>query len=131
MMCPCKSQKKYEDCCKLYHTHDAIPLKPTALMRSRYSAYALGLADYIIQTTHPQNPEKKKNFWDWREDILYFSQQTEFIDLEILAQEQHNNVAFVTFTAILKQQGKDVSFTEKSRFEREEGHWLYLEAEFL
>jgi len=130
MLCPCKSQKPYEECCKSYH-YGMNPPNALLLMRSRYSAYALALADYIIKTTHPSHPEHTKKLWDWREDILHFSQETEFIDLEILDFYHQDATAFVTFTASLKQQGKDASFTEKSCFEKIENMWLYKSAEFL
>lgn len=131
MPCPCKSQKKYEECCKPYHTGHASPQNALILMRSRYSAYALALADYIIETTHPDHPEAQKKNWDWREEILSFSRETEFIDLEILSFEETETSAFVTFTASLRQNDKDLSFTEKSHFEKKDGVWLYKEAEFL
>ncbi len=100
-------------------------------MRSRYSAYALALANYIIETTHPDHPEVSKKNWDWREDILSFSRETEFIDLEILSFEEKINKAYVTFTVFLKQKNKDISYTEKSLFEKQNEIWLYKEAEFL
>ena len=131
MLCPCKSLKNYEECCKPYHTGELTPSDALLLMRSRYSAYALALANYIIETTHPDHPEISKKDWEWREDILNFSQETEFVDLEILSFEEKENKAYVTFTASLKQQGKDISYTEKSLFEKLDEVWLYKEAEFL
>lgn len=131
MMCPCKSQKKYNDCCRPYHEKTLCPSDAVALMRSRYSAYALALADYIIKTTHPDHIQMSMKIWQWREQILQFSQETEFLDLEILAFEELPGKAYVTFTASLRQQEKDVSFTEKSLFELKDGIWLYKEAEFL
>ena len=131
MSCPCKSQKNYEDCCRPYHTGELRPSDALALMRSRYSAYALGLAEYIIETTHPKHPEMHKKNWDWREDILRFSKDTEFVDLEILSFEEKEKQAFVTFTASLKQKDKDFSYTEKSLFEKQGELWLYKDAEFL
>lgn len=131
MMCPCKSQKKYNDCCRPYHEKSLHPSDPVTLMKSRYSAYALGLADYIIETTHPDHAQMASKVWEWREEILQFSRETEFLDLEILSFEEHQEKAYVTFTASLKQHGKDVSFTEKSLFELKDGIWMYKEAEFL
>ena len=90
MLCPCKSQKNYEECCKHYHI-GGNPPTALALMRSRYSAYSLGLADYIIKTTHPNHPEFNQKPWEWRDDILHFSKATEFIDLEILAFESQKS----------------------------------------
>ena len=131
MPCPCRSGKEYEECCKPYHTGLISPPSALLLMRSRYSAYALGLAKYIIETTHPQHPEAQKNHWQWREEILAFSRGTEFLDLDVLSSEEFDDTAFVTFSVSLKQGDKEVSFTEKSRFEKSEGLWLYKEAEFL
>jgi SEC-C motif domain protein len=80
MLCPCCSELDYSDCCKPYHTGTAAPTA-LALMRSRYSAYALGLIDYIIQTTHPKT--RASNLKKWADEIRRFSQESKFIKLEI------------------------------------------------
>lgn len=41
-LCPCQSGKCYVDCCRPFHMQTAQPLTAEALMRSRYSAFALG-----------------------------------------------------------------------------------------
>lgn len=89
-------------------------------MRSRYSAYSLGLADYIIKTTHPENPQKSS-----RDDILNFCQLTEFTGLEILDFTDGEKNSYVTFIAHLRQNGSDVPIVEKSEFEKVDGKWLY------
>eukprot|EP00465_Bigelowiella_longifila_P014130 CAMPEP_0185266748 /NCGR_PEP_ID=MMETSP1359-20130426/32159_1 /TAXON_ID=552665 /ORGANISM="Bigelowiella longifila, Strain CCMP242" /LENGTH=247 /DNA_ID=CAMNT_0027856719 /DNA_START=1 /DNA_END=741 /DNA_ORIENTATION=- len=48
----------YDDCCGKYHAGVQLPPTPEALMRSRFSAFVLGDAEYIIKTTHPSNPEQ-------------------------------------------------------------------------
>lgn len=96
-------------------------------MRSRYSAYALSNAEYIIQTTHPLNPSYTSDRQKWQNDILTFSKNTSFEDLEIHDFEEHENWAYVTFTAYLSQDSQDATFTEKSRFEKVKGKWLYLD----
>jgi SEC-C motif-containing protein len=48
--CPCGSSN-YAQCCKPYHDGAAAPTAE-ALMRSRYSAYVLGLMDYVYATWH-------------------------------------------------------------------------------
>ena len=90
-------------------------------MRSRYAAYALGLADYILGTTHPKNPIKQS-----RASIEAFSQGTSFDGLEIREHTTSGDQAMVTFLATLSHKGRDASFTETSRFERLLGRWLYL-----
>ncbi|MBF7730586.1 YchJ family protein [Pseudomonas sp. N040] len=50
--CPCGSGQSYAECCGRWHAGAPAPT-PEALMRSRYSAYALGMIDYLIATTLP------------------------------------------------------------------------------
>lgn len=94
-------------------------------MRSRYAAYALGLADYVISTTHPQNPQALTDHNAWKSQILEFSRKTEFQNLEILQNQEKPPLAFVTFKASLRQNGQDASFTETSEFEIYHGKWTY------
>lgn len=51
-LCPCKSNISYSDCCEPYHNSTKLPSTAEQLMRSRYSAYALKLINYLIETTH-------------------------------------------------------------------------------
>ncbi|HSX04579.1 MAG TPA: YchJ family metal-binding protein [Rhabdochlamydiaceae bacterium] len=122
--CPCHSGKPYGECCAPYH-RGKFPETALKLMRSRYSAYALGFSDYIIQTTHKENPAAAKEPNQWKKDILDFSKNTIFEGLEILSFIDGENEAFVTFRALLKEGDKDVSFTEESRFFKVGGRWLY------
>jgi len=122
--CHCTSGKLYSQCCKKFHD-GSIPESATLLMRSRYAAYALGKADYIIQTTHPGSPQFESDQKKWAESILAFSQHTQFKQLEVLGSQENGSFASVTFVAHLVQQKKDVSFTEKSYFEKRQGKWFY------
>lgn len=124
MNCPCHRQKTYKDCCRPYHL-GKLPENALLLMRSRYSAYALHLTDYIIATTHPESPYYSSNKKQWKEEILQFARATEFEGLKILEFIDEQPIAYVAFKAILKQKGQDVSFTEKSTFEKIKGKWLY------
>jgi SEC-C motif-containing protein len=118
--CPCHSGEKYKKCCQPYHK-GIFPSNALRLMRSRYSAFALGLAEYIMHTTHPNNPDYTDERESWRESILDFSKHTRFIALRITEFIDGDTEAFVTFEAtfdhgILK---------EKSRFLKPEDRWLY------
>lgn len=120
--CPCCSGKSYAECCQPYHESKA-PETALLLMRSRYSAYALALAPYIIATTHPDHPDFKKNRAEWTKEILEFSKTTQFKKLEIVESEEK----FVTFRAYLEQGGEPFTLTEKSRFEKINNKWLYID----
>jgi SEC-C motif domain protein len=124
MHCPCDSGKLYALCCQPFH-QGKQPDNALKLMRSRYSAYALCLPDYIILTTHPANSQYRSETAQWSEKILEFCKATKFEKLEILDFQENGNFATVTFHAQLHQVENDTSFTEKSIFEKLEGRWLY------
>ncbi len=119
--CPCCSGKSYAECCKPYHD-GALPPTALALMRSRYSAYALGNKDYIIHTTHPKSPYFEKDLDKWKKGIEEFSRTTEFVKLEILESTDDT----VKFAAHLRQNDRPFILEEKSQFEKIDGKWLYL-----
>lgn len=122
--CPCCSGSEYELCCEPFHKGQ-LPKHALQLMRSRYSAYALDLPDYIMSTTHPKNSQYSENKPLWKLHITYFSQNTAFHKLDILDVKENENTATVTFTAHLSQNSQDASFTEMSNFEKINNQWLY------
>jgi len=123
--CPCGSGVKYKKCCLKYHK-GARPANALLLMRSRYSAYAFGLAKYIIETTHTDNTDYTENREKWTEEILSFSNNTEFQKLSIIAFIDGEEEAFVTFEAVLSSG----LLREKSRFLKEGGKWFYVDGEY-
>lgn len=127
--CPCSSGKTYDNCCKPFHK-GARPENALQLMRSRYSAYALNIADYIIATTHPENPNYTEDKINWRRNISEFSEKTRFHNLEIIDFQEDKTSATVTFTAYLSQNSRDATFTEKSYFEKVGNQWLYHSGQF-
>lgn len=124
--CPCCSKKRYGDCCQKYH-QGLLPENALALMRSRYSAYAFGLCDYIIETTHPQSPYFIDNKSKWLAQINAFYKQVSFCGLEILETSLLDIESHVTFVAHLEKEGKDLTFTERSRFLKDGQAWKYMD----
>lgn len=123
--CPCHSGQKYKKCCQPYHK-GILPSNALKLMRSRYSAYALGLIEYIMATTHPNNPDTAIALSDWQNAITDFAVSTKFLELKILEFIDGEEEAFVTFEAIFDHG----HMKEKSRFFKVEGKWLYESGEF-
>ena len=120
--CYCGSNTPFEDCCQVYLK--GIQKAPTAeaLMRSRYSAYAIGDADYLVATTHTSTRKLHK-----KEDILEWSQSNHWIQLEILASTETT----VKFIAHYKDyQGKAQVHVELSTFVLENGSWFYVDGEY-
>ena len=121
--CPCHSGQPYKNCCRSYHRGQPPPTAE-ALMRSRFSAYALALVRYLIETTDPDGPHYQTDTAVWRKDLKQFCQTTDFVGLNILQSASDQ----VTFHAQLTQQGRDASFLEKSLFKQIDGRWLYHSA---
>lgn len=124
MNCPCCSGQPYASCCKPWHDGAPAPT-PLALMRSRYSAYALGKADYIIRTTHPTSPYREPNRKKWEAAILTFCRTTQFEKLEI----KETGPDWVHFVAHLRQK-QELLLEEKSTFAQLDGRWLYVKGDF-
>lgn len=90
-----------------------------ALMRSRYSAYVLGLTDYLLATWHPRT----------RPDLLEPAPPAlRWLGLEVrhCAVLDHGH-AEVEFIARSKLGGRAHRLHEVSRFERENGRWYYVD----
>lgn len=98
-------------------------------MRSRYCAYALGLTDYIMNTTHPEHPDYSTDKVRWKAELDVFSKHTRFDRLKVLNCTDSDRVATVKFTAFLRQADSDSSFTENSTFEKIDGKWFYKSGE--
>ncbi len=122
--CLCGSGVFYEKCCKPFH-EGKIPQTAVELMRSRYAAYALNLSNYIIQTTHPGSPQYQDDRKKWAQQISEFSLSSRFLGVDVLSAHEDSSIAVVVFVAKITQNKQDVTFTEKSYFEKFKGRWLY------
>ena len=122
--CPCGSNVKYKKCCLVYHK-GANPKTALLLMKSRYCAFSVGDSSYIVKTTHENNSDFSSDVKAWKEGIQSFTASTEFLGLEILEFIEREEEAFVTFKASLSSG----DMTEKSRFFKVDGMWLYESGE--
>ncbi len=130
-ICPCGSFKKYKKCCKPFHDKITSPKTALELMKSRFSAFSLCNSEYIIFSTHQNNPDFTQDLKSWNNDILNFSKNTRFEKLEILEFIDGEVESFVTFKATLFQDKNDISFIEKSRFLKTEEIWKYVDGQFI
>ncbi|PCH63628.1 MAG: hypothetical protein COC19_00815 [SAR86 cluster bacterium] len=122
--CPCTSGKSYTRCCGPLHNRSAVAKTPKQLMRSRYSAYALGgHGDYLLESWHPDSRP--------RVNAESLSAKTlNWQALKILHTSQSGNDAVVEFEARFTEvDGSAGRHHEVSRFIRLHGKWLYVNAE--
>ena len=120
--CYCGNSTSFQDCCEPYIK--GITNAPTAekLMRSRYSAFAKGAADYLVNTTHisKRRLHNKKDILDW-------SQANKWLKLEVLASTENT----VTFKAYyLDENLKAQVHYEHSTFKFENNRWFYVDGEY-
>ncbi|MES0875140.1 YchJ family protein [Sinimarinibacterium thermocellulolyticum] len=119
--CACESGKAYRDCCGPYH-HGIPAPTPEALMRSRYSAYAMRLSLYLLATWHPRTrpPPDELDLGEVR---------TAWLGLKIVRTAQgSDDEGIVEFIARYRVGGgRAVRLHETSRFVREGGVWYYLD----
>jgi SEC-C motif-containing protein len=117
--CPCGSGKEYAACCGLLHA-GAPAADAEALMRSRYAAYALGLADYLRATWHEST----------RPAELDLAGGPKWLGLAVLRHEASGpDRAVVEFVARYKAGGRAGRLAEASRFVREGGRWFYVDGD--
>ncbi|PRA12002.1 hypothetical protein CQ010_07945 [Arthrobacter sp. MYb211] len=127
--CPCREldaeQRSYAQCCQPFHDgrtdRSALPDTAEELMRSRYSAFALGLRRYLLETWHETTRPKE----------LELDAQMRWLGLVIIATRAGGATAtrgVVEFEAHYSLgQGRD-SQREVSSFVREDGAWFYVDA---
>lgn len=121
--CPCGSGKTYNQCCRVYHDGKAAPTAE-ALMRSRYSAYALHNGVYLHRTWHSSRRPKKKS-------LMQFP-PTEWLGLEIVRTEQgdeQDTTGIVEFIARYREGEQSGELREVSHFVREGNRWCYFKGE--
>jgi SEC-C motif-containing protein len=120
--CPCGSRRSYADCCGLLH-NGAIAPDAEALMRSRYSAFVLGLEFYLLASWHPDSCPPALD--------LAAGPVMKWIGLDVRRHEQTDaDHAIVEFVTRYKVNGRAHRLHEVSRFVRAEGRWFYLDGEF-
>ena len=121
--CYCGTELTFENCCKPIIDGTKKAITAEQLMRSRYTAYCVQAADYLVQTTHPSTRKFHR-----KSDILEWSKSNTWLKLEIIASIQD----IVEFKAYyLDQSLKTTIHHEKSTFVFEEGSWFYLDGIFF
>lgn len=119
-LCPCGTGRAYAQCCGRFHDGRPAPTA-VALMRSRYSAFALGDEAYLLQTWHPST----------RPTGLGRDDGTTWTGLVIEATEAGkawDETGTVTFAASWRDAaGREGTLRERSRFVLVDGRWLYVD----
>ena len=112
----------HEACCGRYLDAGLAAPDAESLMRSRYSAFVLERADYLLATWHAST----------RPPTLDFEPGAQWLGLEVRAQRLLDaDHAEVEFVARHRVAGRAVRLHERSRFVREDGRWYYVDGMFF
>ncbi|WP_188746117.1 YchJ family protein [Marinobacterium zhoushanense] len=125
--CPCGSGRLFSACCEPALTGVAPAATAEALMRSRYSAFALGAVDYLIETLAPEKRQPGE-----AELLTEQTQVTTWTGLTILdtqAGGPQDPIGVVEFEARFDSGPDRGVLHERSRFRRENGRWLYVDGD--
>ena len=118
-VCPCSSGLAFIECCEKYILGYETAPTALALMRSRYSAYVVKNADYLVATTH----ESTRNLFS-KDEILRWASENQWQKLEIVSFEE----TIVEFKAFFRgPDAKAYIHHERSTFEKVNGHWYYID----
>ncbi len=117
--CPCGRPESYAACCGRFHAGTAAAPTAEALMRSRYSAFVVGDAGYLLRTWHPGT----------RPERLDLDPRTRWTGLEILGATD-GSAFHSTGTVTFRASYRGGSLHERSRFERVDGAWVYVDGDF-
>jgi SEC-C motif-containing protein len=123
-LCVCGSAKTFASCCGRLLNAGEQAKTPEQLMRSRYSAYALGdYGEYLLRTWFPATAG------DLTAAALSL-RSCDWVKLEVLSKSQSGDSGEVEFKAWFNtEQGKLDVLHEKSVFTRVAGRWFYIGGE--
>ena len=119
--CPCGSGRRFDGCCRPILLGQPAPTAER-LMRSRFTAFAVGDAAYLAESWHPRT----------RPDALDLDPGTRWVRLEIVATEagaEGDERGVVEFRAHWRAGRERGVLHERSRFARHAGRWRYLDGE--
>jgi SEC-C motif-containing protein len=118
LACPCGLREGYASCCGRLHAGAPAPTAES-LMRSRYSAFAVGDAGYLLRTWHPSR----------RPRTLSLDPALRWTRLAVLETRDgglFDATGTVQFRAMYVRQEQRGVLAETSRFVRHNRHWTYL-----
>ena len=119
--CPCLSGETFGACCAPFHRGESAAPTAERLMRSRFSAFAVGDAEYLLRTWHPSTVP----------DSLELDPARRWTRLDILATDRGSMLdgeGIVEFRAWFRSPDGAGDQHESSRFVREGRRWYYLDA---
>lgn len=112
--CPCGLPARYDACCGRFHRGEATAPTAELLMRSRYSAFVLSDAGYLLATWHPSTRPARLQPDD-----------TAWTGLEVV-EASGGGLLETEGSVRFRASYRGGVLEEHSRFVRDAGRWSYL-----
>ncbi|WP_445170758.1 YchJ family protein [Mycolicibacterium sp. Dal123E01] len=122
--CPCGSGTQFGGCCLPLHHGERHADTAEELMRSRYSAFAVGDLDYVWQTWHPRT----------RPDSVTPTDGLTWTGLQIVdtaAGQPEDQDGEVEFCAHYRHDQHIGTLHERSRFAVRARRWFYVDGDIF
>ena len=126
--CPCGSGRALADCCRPVVAGERLAATAEELMRSRYTAFAIGDADHLFRTWHPRT----------RPERVEIDPATAWTGLTVVRTEgggEDEERGVVEFIARWRSASGAAGAAragrvhEVSRFEHRAGRWFYVDGD--
>ena len=124
-LCPCHSTLRFTACCEPFLSRRCLPSRPEELMRSRYAGFALGHADYLVETLAAGHPDLLQPRAEYTQSLAQMHAFRRFMGLRVHGEWVDGDAGEVLFVARLFEGGQNVGFAELSSFIRADGRWGY------
>ena len=125
--CPCGTEFPYTDCCGPLIRGASPADTAEDLMRSRFTAFAKGLWDYIEETRYPDGQELSA--WYKTKFLHDGISWTKLNILDAKNGDVSDEEGEVSFIAHYIENGEGKTLQEVSHFIKQDGKWYYNEHE--
>ncbi|OFZ18343.1 MAG: hypothetical protein A2X94_12375 [Bdellovibrionales bacterium GWB1_55_8] len=125
--CPCTSGLKLAECCSPFLQKKKKAATAEDLLRARYTAFARGDIDFILDTHHSRTRADVN-----REEVEAWSKDSRWLGLEVVEREaggETDSTGTLVFCARYVSEGKAHEHWERSQFEKEGTEWRFLDAQ--
>jgi SEC-C motif-containing protein len=127
--CPCGTGLELAQCCEPFIKGKSKAPTAEKLMRSRYSAFALGDIDYIEKTTDPS----ARTTFD-RAGTTEWAKSSDWLGLKIVSTEaggEKDSTGMVEFIASYRFEEVTRDHHERSEFKKRDGQWYFMDGKLV
>jgi SEC-C motif domain protein len=119
--CTCGSIREFDDCCGPI-IGGALPGTAEELLRSRYTAFALGNTDYLVDTL---TPDIRDTFDQIEAESTAAGADWQSLEVRtVTGGGVDDETGSIEFVATFRLHGQNRIHHELSQFRREEGRWM-------